>query len=153
MSAQDNLHVARKIYEAFNSRDVDQAMAQVTDDLEVVNVAFGQTFRGREGLRTFMEGWTTSFPDARVEVTSMIASEEGAVVTEFTGRGTHTGTLKTPTGDITPTHRKAEGRYCEVMEFRDGKVARLRSYFDAATMMRQLGLMPEPGTVGVASPS
>jgi steroid delta-isomerase-like uncharacterized protein len=153
MSKENDLAIAREVYDAFNSRDVERAMRIATDDLEIELVPFGRSFRGPAGLREFMEGWIEPFPDARVEITNMVASEDGRVAAEFIGRGTHTGTLKTPAGDVAPTNRQAEGRYCEVMEMRDGKVARLRSYFDGATMMRQLGLMPEPGAAGVPSPS
>jgi hypothetical protein len=30
---------------------------------------------------------------------------------------------------------------------KDGKIRQLRAYYDAATMMRQLGLMPQPESV------
>jgi steroid delta-isomerase-like uncharacterized protein len=145
MSKENDLAIAREVYDAFNSRDVERAMGIATDDLEIELVPFGRTFRGPAGLREFMEGWIEPFPDARVEVTNMVAGDDGRVAVEFVGRGTHTGTLKTPAGDVAPTNRQAEGRYCEVMEMRDGKVARLNSYFDAATLMRQLGVTTPAG--------
>ena len=41
--------------------------------------------------------WATGFPDGRVEIENVI--EDGdKVVLEFTGRGTHTGPLRTPMG-------------------------------------------------------
>ena len=36
-------------------------------------------------------------------------------------------------------------RIAEFYEVRDGKIATLYAYYDSATMMRQLGLLPEAG--------
>jgi predicted ester cyclase len=73
-----------------------------------------------------------------------VSTGEDLVVVEFVGRGTHDGPLKGPVGEIPPTGRRVEIRFCEVHEIWDGKIVRFRTYFDPATMMRQLGLMPAP---------
>lgn len=65
------------------------------------------------------------------------------MVVEFMGRGTHTGPLHTPTGDVPATGRRVDLPFCDVHRIEDGKITNGRSYFDLATMMRQLGLMPE----------
>jgi hypothetical protein len=38
-----------------------------------------------------------------------------------------------------------------VLEIERGKVRRVRSYYDSATLMRQLGLLPEGGAAGQAT--
>jgi hypothetical protein len=53
MSAQDNAMLARAAYEAFNDRGFDRA-ALVAEELEGVNVATGETFRGLEGYKKYM---------------------------------------------------------------------------------------------------
>ena len=140
VSAADNAALARKAYDLWNRRDFDGGAALCAPDVEVVNIATGQTFPGPEGVRRYQQSWATAFPDARVEVTHVIAAEDGAVV-EFTGRGTHTGPLAGPQGEIPATGRPVEIRFCDVYEIRGGKIARQRTYFDLATLMRQLGLM------------
>ena len=75
----------------------------------------------------------------------MIASGD-TVVVEFTGRGTHSGTLKTSMGDIPPTGKSVTLKLCDVTEYRDGLVVRQRSYFDTGSMMAQLGLLPQQAT-------
>src|SRR5690348_11060259 len=101
MPAEENARIARSAYELWNARDFDGGVALATPDVEVVNVATGHTHRGESGLREFLQGWATAFPDAQVEVTNVVADDRGAV-TEFTGRGTHTGPLVTPAGEIPP---------------------------------------------------
>jgi ketosteroid isomerase-like protein len=61
MSAQDNAMLARAAYGAFNERDFDRAAALVAEDLELINVATGETFRGPEGFKQYMQGWASAF--------------------------------------------------------------------------------------------
>jgi steroid delta-isomerase-like uncharacterized protein len=141
MSAQDNAALARKLYDAFNRKDYDHCLSLVTEDMEAVLIPFGQTFQGRGGFNEFMQGFAGAFPDIKIQVTNQVATED-QVVNEFTARGTHTGTLMTPAGPITPTGRTVEFIVCEVYQIKDGKFASLRNYQDAASLMRQLGLIP-----------
>jgi len=140
MSAQDNVKIARKNYEAFNNRDFDGGVAQAAENIELLNVPLGVTLHGPEGFRQILEGWATAFPDGRVEVTNIVAGEEGVVI-EFRGRGTHTGPLSGPTGEIPATGRSVDVPFCDVMQIKNGKITSLHTYYDAATMMGQLGLM------------
>lgn len=142
MSVQDNEALARASHESFNERDYDRADELAAEDLEWLNVATGETLHGREALKQFQQGWAGAFPDSRTEVTGVYAGEDFAVV-EFVGRGTHEGPLKSPAGEIPATNRSVEVRFCEVYRIRDGKISSGHTYFDLATMMAQLGLMPE----------
>jgi steroid delta-isomerase-like uncharacterized protein len=139
---QNTATIARTVYEAFNDRDFERGLAVIAEDAEWVNMPTDDRFRGPEGFRRDLEQWANAFPDGRIEITNVRTSDDWAVV-EFTGRGTNTGPLATPAGEMPATGRSVELQFCDVMEIRDGKIVRGRSYFDMATMMRQLGLMPE----------
>jgi predicted ester cyclase len=143
MTAAENANLARLLYDWWNARDFDRGMAQATADVEWRNIATGQSFQGPQGYRQYQTGWANAFPDAQVEVTNVIADEQGAVV-EFIGRGTHTGPLVTPQGEIPPTGRPVEIRFCEVMQMQGGKLVGGRIYFDAASLLGQLGLLSPP---------
>jgi len=140
MSVQDNAKMIRSMYDMFNSRDFEGMAAQAAANVELRNMALCVTLHGPEGVRQYAQGWATGFPDSRVEVTNVIASDEGAVV-EFRGKGTHTGPLIGPAGEIPATGRSVDVAFCEVYQIKEGKITSLHSYFDAATMMGQLGLM------------
>ncbi len=141
MAALDNAAVARELYELFNQGQLDRAVNLASDDVEVELVPFGQTFQGRDGFMAFMKGFKDAFPDLQVTVTNQVASED-QVVSECTWTGTHSGTLATPTGGVPPTGKTVtDGRFCEVWRLRDGKVMRLVNYQDAASWLRQLGLV------------
>jgi steroid delta-isomerase-like uncharacterized protein len=140
MSAQDNAVLARRIYQLFSDDKLDQVLELVSADAETVLIPFGQTFHGRDGFRQFMQGFKGAFPDIRITITNQVATEE-SVVSEFTARGTHTGPLLTPAGEIPPTGRTVDFIVCEVWRIKHGQVASLHNYQDAASLMRQLGLL------------
>ena len=141
-TSEQSAALARHIYEAFNRDDLHAAADVATDDMEVELVPFGQTFRGREGLLQCMGVFKTAFPDLQITVTNQVATDD-QVVSECSWHGTHTGVLKSPLRDIASANKAVVGgRFCEVLRIRDGKVARLANYQDAASWLRQLGLVP-----------
>jgi steroid delta-isomerase-like uncharacterized protein len=135
----DNATLARSLYEAFNNRDFDRLAESMAPEGTITMVGSGQTLRGPEGSRQYNTMWDTAFPDGMVTVDRVIAQGDHVVV-EFTGRGTHTGTLTTPAGDIPATGRSVTLQFLDVLEFTDGKVASQRTYFDTGSMMAQLGI-------------
>lgn len=139
MSAEDNATVVRQLFESINARDVDAGAALIPDDCEWLEIPTGLRYRGPDGWRESFGFWLGAFPDGRVEVTSLIATD-GGVAVEYTGRGTNTGPLASSEGEIPATGRSVEMRFCDVWEFRDGRPTGGRSYFDMASLMSQLGL-------------
>ncbi len=140
---RDNAAIVRDLYDAFNDHDLDRGVALVSEDFELVDFAAeGQAFRGPEGLRQWLQIFLTAAPDAKVEVTNVVGAGEGWVFTEHTGRGTHTGPLVGPAGTIPPTGRRIELPIGELVRVENGKITLIRAYYDGATMMRQLGVLP-----------
>jgi predicted ester cyclase len=68
------------------------------------------------------------------------------VASEHIGRGTHRGPFVTPAGTIPPTGRTIELQIAELFGVRQGKIRYLHAYYDSATLMRQLGLLPRQGS-------
>lgn len=142
MSAEENANLVREHYNAFNKRDFGTGATLVDPKLQWINIPFATTYEGPEGYKQFLKSWTTAISDARVDITNLIASDKWVAV-EFTGKGTHNaGPLIGPKGPIPPTGKSVDLSFCEVFEVKNGKIALARTYFDAATLMRQLGLMP-----------
>ena len=135
----DNATLARKMHEAWNDRNFDAIAEATAPDAVLTIVGSGDTFDGVEGARQYSAMWADAFPDGRVTVDRVIATGDDVAV-EYTGRGTHTGTLTTGMGDIPATGRSVTLQLCDVLEFKDGKVHRQRTYFDTGSMMAQLGL-------------
>jgi steroid delta-isomerase-like uncharacterized protein len=142
---ETNKQIARKLYDDWNRRDFDAVAAAAAADAEVTIAGSAARFHGPEGLRAFDESWAAAFPDARVEIVTVIASGTNVAV-EYTGSGTHTGTLSTPAGDFPATGRAVKLEICDVLTMRGGKIGEYRMYFDSASLLAQLGLAaaPEP---------
>src|SRR6476620_5686804 len=135
----DNATLARRIHEAWNERNFDEIAEATAAEGTITIVGSGDTFEGPEGSREYNTMWAKGFPDGTVTVDRVIESGDYVVV-EFTGRGTHTGTLATSMGEIPATGRSLTLQLCDVMEFKNGKVHSQKTYFDTGSLMAQLGL-------------
>jgi steroid delta-isomerase-like uncharacterized protein len=123
-------------------------MKMVAEDVEFVTPV-GGTIKGRDAVKGYFAQMRTTFPDARVDIKTMVA-EGNAVVTEYTFTGTHKGPMLTATGDIIPpTNRAISGPALDIGVVDDkGMLTSLRQYFDTANALQQLGLMPSPARRG-----
>lgn len=138
----DNVTLVRSLYDGWNKRNFEMLADAMASDGKIIIVGSGETFEGREGSLAYSALWADGFPDAVVTIDNIVA-EGDKVVVEFTGRGTHTGTLLTPMGPIPATGRSVTLNLCEVIELSDGKVKTQRSYLDSGSVMAQLGLAAE----------
>src|SRR5713226_430248 len=102
MAEQDNVDIARKLYEHWNAREFDRVAELVAADGEIVLVGSDTRFRGPDGSLEFSRMWADGFPDGKVTIDRTVVSGD-TVVVEFTGKGTHTGTLRGSAGDIPAT--------------------------------------------------
>ena len=127
---------------ACNDRDFDAQADAMASDGKVVIVGSGDVFVGPDGSRKYSESWANGFPDGRITIDDIFADGDRVVI-EFTGRGTHTGTLETSMGAIPATGRSLTIKLCDVVELKDGKVQEQRTYFDTGSLMAQLGLAAE----------
>ena len=145
MSAAEGLACVSANFDAFNARDVERGGNMLTGSAELLDVASNQRFTGPDGLRQYWQGWFGAFSDGKVEVVNSHASDDGTVVTEFVGRGTHDGTLVGPGGQSVPaTGRQVNVSFCQVATVQDNKITGARVYWDMMTMLGQLGALPTP---------
>lgn len=142
MSEQANAVIGRQFFQSWNERDFDTLSSLFTQDAEIADVPGGLTLNGPDGARHEAERWASAFPDGKVEVANTTADSSGVVV-EGILRGTNTGALQSPAGEIPATNRSVEMPFVIAWDVTDGRVTGQRGYYDSATLMRQLGLMPE----------
>ena len=140
MAGQDGARIAQLIHDAYNSRDFAKPEELIAEGFAWTFVAFGATFTGVAGYREAMQAWATGFPDSQVDTTSLIDGGDYGVI-QFMFRGTQTGPFRGPAGEIPPTGRSIEIPACNIWRTQNGKLIEAHTYFDAATLMRQLGLM------------
>ena len=110
MPGQDNLHIAREIFAAWNAHDVEGFVKRLDTKTTWESDAFPAPFSGHEGARQFFKVYLTAFPDLHLDIQQMLAAGDSQVVVRWRSRGTHLG----PLGDIPATGRKASNHGCTV---------------------------------------
>jgi steroid delta-isomerase-like uncharacterized protein len=138
----DNISFVRSLYEAWNARDFDRGAEAMAPNGKITIAGTGDVFEGAEGSRAYGASWADGFPDGQITIDNIFGDGD-MVVAQFTGRGTHTGTLVTSMGSIPATGRSLTIKLCDVVQLEDQKIVAQTSYFDTGSMMAQLGLLPE----------
>jgi len=100
----------------------------------------GQVLRGIEEFRGMCNGWWAAFPDLRHEILDDVESAD-TYVCELAMVGTHTGTMRSPNGDIPATGRKIRMPSADYIKLKDGKIVSWHAYPDMLGMLGQLGVM------------
>ena len=102
-------------------------------------IATGEVFDGEDAVRGYYAASRAAFPDQRNRVLAMHHADAGVIV-EFELMGTHRGPLR----GIPATGRDFTCRMIALFLFAEGsdRIVCERVYFDGATILRQLGLVP-----------
>jgi steroid delta-isomerase-like uncharacterized protein len=100
-------------------------------------VATGEVYDGEEAVRGYYAASRAAFPDQRNEVHALHHADD-AVLVEFDLLGTQRGPLR----GVPPTGRPFRCRMLAVFLFDGDRIVCERVYFDSATILRQLGLVP-----------
>ena len=136
----DAVETARRYDQAFNSQDPEARRAHQAPDIEVV-MPGGMTLLGSEQVAEVVRVFWEALPDGEIVQDNVIAAGD-TVVTEGTLTGSHTGTFRSPQGEIAATGNHIKLRYASVRRIRDGKVASEHLYFDQLEFLQQLGALP-----------
>jgi steroid delta-isomerase-like uncharacterized protein len=105
-------------------------------------IATGDVFDGEQEVDAYFEETRAAFPDQRNELIALHHSDD-AVIVEAMLYGTHLG----PFRGLPPTGRSFEMRFCAMFLFEEDRLVCERVYFDAATVLRQLGIAHDPLTL------
>jgi len=142
MSDQSLIDTAKAPTIAYNEKNWDRVKATVTPEFVYDEVATQRKAQGVSEAITTWQGWAKALPDSKATFHNAVVGGN-TIVIELTWRGTHTGPLDTPSGQIAPSGKKVELRACQLIEVRGDKVQSMRQYFDLATLLQQVGAMPE----------
>jgi steroid delta-isomerase-like uncharacterized protein len=125
---------------AWNSHDAERILSFCADDVVFEEVPMGKVFRGKKEAKDFISNTFTSFPDFKIELKSGFnAGDWGS------GEWVMSGTFaKSNMPGMPATGKKFSIRGASIMEFRKGKISRESMYWNLASFLQQVGLMPAP---------
>ena len=138
--SQAQVNLVHSLYDYYARKDIETAATLIGEEFEWVVVPLGQTVRGVDGFKQHFGGLARTFPDSTISVTHVVDGGDW-VVMEYTFRGTHRGPLLTPGGEIPATDKPINLPGCEVYHLDAGKIIGIHTYFDAMTMLQQLGVV------------
>jgi steroid delta-isomerase-like uncharacterized protein len=127
--------VAEKWIAAWNSHDPEKMLPLFTDDIFYEDVAFGEVSHGRAEVRKFALSEFEGVSD--LELKLLRANIRG-------GHGTIEWIFSGTDKDVFKTGKKFSVRGVSVIDVREGKISRNLDFYDASTIMRQVGLLPTP---------
>lgn len=131
--------VARRYYDLFNRRLLDEAALLVNSHAVFLYPHTKEHLIGRAGYRELTRMWLTAFPDGRIEIESLHVDAGHIVRVELLGRGTHTGPLAFGGPlSLAPTGRNAELPLTEALDIHDGQIVDAWLRFDVQEMLRRL---------------
>lgn len=132
---------------ALNKKDPEGIVRYYGENVELSDPTTPQPLRGKDGVRKYVQQWSSAMSEIKIDVKDTIASgNKVAILVDVSGR--HTGELELGPGETIPATNKTVR--LELANFLtldgQGKVVKDHSLFDVASMMTQLGLLPEQGT-------
>ncbi len=127
--------LAEKWIAAWNSHNPDKMLSLFTDDIVYEDVAFGEVSHGSTELRKFAASEFEGVPDLELKLLrANIHDGHGTIEWIFSGTDK----------DVYKTGKKFSVRGVSVIDMRDDKIFRNLDFYDSATLMRQVGLLPTP---------
>lgn len=133
--------IVREHIESENRHEFDVTL-QTFDHPRYELIGTGDVYDGPEEVAAYFEETRTAFPDQRNELIALHHSDD-AVLVEAMLYGTHDG----PFRGLPPTGRSFEMRFCAIFVFEQDRLVCERVYFDAGTILRQLGIAHDPLSV------
>ena len=142
LTTDELVKLARKQIDAFNNGDWEQTRELLASDARYHELGTERAIEGPEQIIELFKDWKTAFPDAVGTVTSSVASGDTAVL-EVTWKGTQTGPLTTAAGTIPASGKSQETPAAVFYVFEGAKIKASRHYFDAMTLLKQIGAEPK----------
>jgi steroid delta-isomerase-like uncharacterized protein len=121
---------------AWNSHQSARVTALFTPDGMYEDLAFGLTAHGTEEIAKFADGFFQAAPDLHIKLVAGFGTTDWAAA-EWIFSGTDTGGVAG-----TPTGKRFEVRGATIFQVQNGRVRRDTDYYNASTVLAQLGRLP-----------
>lgn len=133
---------------AWNNHDVGEFLSLLTEDIIWIDPSRPAPIIGRAGVRDFLNESLEAFPDLRFQNDTdpphrILSGDQ--VSWAWVMEGTMLGNLNPP--GFAPTGRRFSVEGVDVWGLRDDKIAHYRTFYDLSHVAKQLGLLPENGSL------
>ena len=130
----------------FATRDTEATLATMAEDAYVNHVPVLTGGAGKSALRIFYaENFIPRMPpDTKLTPISRTVGDD-QLVDKMIFSFTHTIEMPWMLPGIPPTNRYVEVALVAIVRFRDGKLAHEHIYWDQASVLKQIGLLTDPG--------
>jgi steroid delta-isomerase-like uncharacterized protein len=134
MSREQNLATQERLGEAVNSGNL-EALTEVFAPNVVDHDPAPDQGPGPEGFQTFFKTLASAFPDAKIDLESMVANEDNIAIA-YTLTGTHQGEFM----GVAPTGKPITARGVQIARFEDGLIVERWGSTDELGILKQLGV-------------
>jgi steroid delta-isomerase-like uncharacterized protein len=134
----DNLRMVHAYFDALFTKDLKTMLDMFNQDIEWLIVPTGDRIEGKDKIATVAANQWVASPDRIKTLVNIFASEDFACL-EFRTAGMLTKQADFSSITPQPTGKKNKFLCCLVFHIKNGKIDRVREYFDMQTVGRQLG--------------
>ena len=138
----ENTRLIERLYECLRTNEWSPIGESLSPDV-VTDAPGAPTMTGVPVFVEFAQAFKRGLPDSYIAPARWIESGSTVVVIGAY-RGTFTGTLPTPQGDVAGNGRSLDLPFADVFDIEAGRISRHRVYYDQMEFAAQLGLLPEP---------
>jgi carboxymethylenebutenolidase len=141
MSAEDNVRLwEQHLRGEFVERNEDLSLETMVEDASVMHVPTRSGGRGKAELKAYYRDvFIPSLPDELEHTVTNRVVTADYLVEEARIRFVHTKQMDWFLPGLAPTRKEIDVDLVIVIEFRDGKMAAERIYWDHATVLQQVG--------------
>lgn len=138
MSTEKNLELVKSLLDAMRAHDIRKGTSFYAEDSVLDMIPVQGVVQGPQGLAAAWGMAWTAFPDQYYREDNIFAYGDYVCFEGVMG-GTQQGTYL----GLPPTGKHMSVRVCFVWRIQDGKVKEWHSYWDAADLLRQMGIIPQ----------
>jgi steroid delta-isomerase-like uncharacterized protein len=142
MTATEQL--ARASLQRFNDGDYQGLRDELGPGFVYEEAGTGRQVSAPDDMIATLQQWKTALPDVEGTV-QRLAVDGGTVAMEIVWRGTHSGPLSTPNGDLPASGRTITVWATIWQVWDDGKLVSERHHLDLLSMLAQIGAMVPQG--------
>jgi steroid delta-isomerase-like uncharacterized protein len=128
---------------ACNRHDSAAVVAMMSEEIEVVDTAFGGVFKGRRAVRQLLDGMYDNLSSDFQFVVKKVVEAGESYAFEWVLSGTND--RANPDAHLPATGKKFEIPGLTIGVRSGGLIMENRDYWNVAAYLTQVGLMPQPG--------